>query len=404
MKVAIVTTHPVQYHTPWFQKLAVQEHVDLKVYYALLPNQQQQGIGFADSFEWDIPLLEGYDWELLPNKRSSPSLRGFFGSSTPAIHSWLAAARPDVVIITGWHSLPLLQTLRACMSLKVPRIVRGESNALRPRRWWVRQVHRRLLPRFDAFLAIGKLNREFYLQYGIPEHRIFSCPYFADNYRFQRQFNETVSQRNNLRAQWKIPDGHTCYLFIGKLQPVKRLFDLLEALDCALKANPAIHLLVVGTGELMAEAQGMTERLGLPVSFAGFLNQTEVTRAYVAADCLVLPSRSETWGVVVNEAMACGLPAIVSDQVGCGPDLIEEGVTGAVFPQGDIKALASRLVDMSSASNNLAEIAQEARKRVKNYSVEEAVAGTLRAINFAVGRSDNGTARKHERIVEKALR
>src|SRR5262249_24509458 len=138
MRVAVVSTHPIQYHTRWFQKLA--GRIDLKVYYALLPDEQQQAVGFGARFVWDIPLLDGYDWELLPNKRRSPSLRGFFGSSAPAIHSRLADWKPDVVIITGWQALPLLQTLWAAMRLGIPRIVRGDSNAFRPRPWRIRQM------------------------------------------------------------------------------------------------------------------------------------------------------------------------------------------------------------------------------------------------------------------------
>src|SRR5207248_1690512 len=114
------------------------------------------------------------------------------------------------------------------------------------------------------------------------------------------------------------------------------------------------HVLVVGDGELMTEARALAARERLPLTFAGFLNQTEIVGAYVAADCLVLPSDTgETWGLVVNEAMACGIPAIVSDQVGCGPDLVSDSVTGAMFPMGDIDALARCLIDFSADPQRL---------------------------------------------------
>ena len=383
MKVAVVSTHPIQYYTPWFQKLAAEPRVELKVYYALLPDEQQQSVGFGKAFAWDIPLLEGYDWELIPNKRSSPSLRGFFNSSTPAIHSLFAQARPDVVIITGWQSLPLLQALRAAERLRIPRIVRGESNALRARPWWVRGLHRLLLSRFDAVLAIGKSNREFYLRYGIQQKRIFPCSYFVDNERFAGQHRRDLRDRDALRAGWNIPEGHTCFLFVGKLEPKKRIMDLLRALNQARQSSAAVHLLVVGTGELMDEARMFAAYNHLPVTFAGFLNQSEISRAYAAGDCLVLPSDfGETWGLVVNEAMACGLPAIVSDRVGCGPDLIEEGVTGAAFRFADVSALSQKLVALASDPGNLARMGSQARERIKDYSVEAAAAGTMRAIEF----------------------
>jgi glycosyltransferase involved in cell wall biosynthesis len=121
----------------------------------------------------------------------------------------------------------------------------------------------------------------------------------------------------------------------------------------------------------------------LPVMFAGFLNQTEIARAYVAADCLVLPSDyGETWGLVVNEGMVCGLPAIVSDRVGCGLDLVKDGITGYVFPFGDIKALANKLIEMASHADKRITMGDNAQKLIQEYSVEKAVEGTLQAIKF----------------------
>ncbi len=385
MKIAIFSTHPIQYQVPWFERLATQPGVDLKVYYALIPDAQQQGVGFGVPFNWDIPMLEGYDWELLPNVRTTPGLRGFFASSTPAVYSILKKARPDVVILTGWQSLPLLQALCACMRLGLPRLIRGEANALRARHRWIKVLHRLLLSRFQACLAIGKGNRAFYLNNGIDARRIFASPYFVDNRRFQKQFDRAMTERQAIRANWNVPPSHACYLYAGKLEPKKRIMDLLRAFERALQKNMAIHLLVAGTGELMSEAQEFVSSHRLPVTFAGFLNQTEIPRAYAAADCLVLPSDyGETWGLVVNEAMACGLPAIVSDRVGCGPDLIEEGKTGTVFPFGDVGALAEKLIGLASDATRLKRMGEEAKERVSHYSVEQAVAGTMAAIHFVL--------------------
>ena len=397
MKVAVVSTHPIQYQTPWFQKLAAQEQIELTVYYALIPDSEHQGVGFDVPFAWDIPLLEGYSWELLPNKRKTPSLRGFFSSSTPAIYSILKKTRPDAVIITGWQSLTLLEALWASMRLGIPRIVRGESNALRKRPWVVRMLHRALLSRFDAFLAIGKANRKFYLGYGVPAECIFQSNYCVDNRRFEDQFARASGERAGLRKSWKIDDGRpagsdggrVCFLYVGKLEPKKRIMDLLRALDAAHRAGANIHLLIAGAGELLEEGQAFANGKELPVTFAGFLNQTEITRAYAAADCLVLPSdHGETWGLVVNEAMACGLPALVSDRVGCGADLVHEGVTGGVFRCGDVDALASKLAEFAADPEELARMGERARDLIRDYSVDQAVAGTLRAIEYVVKKSD----------------
>ncbi|MFN0111804.1 MAG: glycosyltransferase family 4 protein [Blastocatellia bacterium] len=384
-KVAIITTHPIQYQVPWFQKLA--EQVELTVYYALLPDAEQQGVGFGVAFKWDIPMLEGYEWRVIPNKRTSPSLRGFFASSTPAIYSLLSETNPDVVIITGWHALPLLQALWACIRLGIPRIVRGESNGLRKRAYRTRVLHRLLLSWFEAFLAIGQANRDFYLQYGINPERIFVGNYFIDNHRFREQLRQIPDVQLAIRSGWGIPEEAVCFVYVGKLEPKKRIMDLLRAVDRAHRINSSIHLLVVGDGELMTEARQMVAGLGLPVTFAGFLNQREITRAYMAADCLVLPSDfGETWGLVVNEAMACGLPALVSDQVGCGTDLVKEGRTGMVFRCGDIDALTGKLLELSSDPARLARMGAQASEHISQYSVEQAVAGTVSAIDFVLQR------------------
>lgn len=384
-KVAIIATHPIQYQVPWFQKLA--EQVDLTVYYALLPDAQQQGVGFGVPFTWDIPMLDGYEWRVVPNRRPSPSLQGFFASSIPAIHSLLSESKPDVAIITGWHALPLLQALWACIRLRIPRIVRGESNGFQKRRFRTRLLHRLLLSRFNAFLAIGQANRDFYLEYGINPERIFTGSYFIDNRRFREQLRQLPDDRLAIRSGWGMPAEAVCFVYVGKLEPKKRIMDLLRAVDRTRQTNSSIHLLVVGDGELMTEARQLVEDLRLPVTFAGFLNQREITRAYVAADCLVLPSDfGETWGLVVNEAMACGLAALVSDRVGCWPDLVNEGKTGMVFPCGDIDALAGKLLELSSDPARLAGMGKQASAHINQYSVEQAVSGTLNAIDFVLQR------------------
>src|SRR5262249_7622212 len=150
----------------------------------------------------------------------------------------------------------------------------------------------------------------------------------------------------------------------------------------------------VGSGELLAEAHTLAGELDLPVTFAGFLNQTEISQAYVAADCIVLPSNYETWGLVVNEAMASGLPAIVSDRVGCGPDLVEDGRTGFTFPFGDVAALADRLVAAASSPSQLQRLGENAKQRIQGYSVQNAVQDTVFALETILMqlKSASGTA------------
>jgi glycosyltransferase involved in cell wall biosynthesis len=388
IRVALFATHPIQYHVPWFQKLSARPELEFKVFFGFEPDAVQQGVGFGVGFHWDIPLRDGYASEMLTNVSKGPSLGVFAGCDTPRVGESLRTWAPDAAILTGWHSKMLIQAWWAAVRLRVPRILRGESNAIRRREAWKRAGHRFWLHGFHEFLAIGKANHEFYRQAGIPDQRIHDCPYFVDNKRFSASAQALHERRGELRREWAIPADATCFLFSGKLIAKKRPLDLFAALHLAHPVVPSMHLLVAGTGELMAQARAIATAQRLPVTFAGFLNQTEIARAYVAADCLVLPSDTgETWGLVVNEAMACGLPAVVSDQVGCGPDLVIDGLTGAKFPMGDVQALANRMIECARDRPGLLSMGTKARHHVlSSYSVERAVDGTLAAIDAITAR------------------
>ena len=387
-RVLVVATHPIQYQVPLFQALARQDAIDFSVLFMQLPDAAQQGVGFGVAFNWDIPLLEGYQWQQVPDLRGKGGLRGFFASRIHRPGALLRSLKPDVVLLTGWQAWPLVQMLAAARWQGVPVLMRGESNALRQRPWAARLLHRLLLGQCQAFLTIGQGNQAFYRGYGIPEDRLFSAPYYVDNVRFAASAASLAPQREVRRRQWQIPEKAVCFLYAGKLEPKKCILDVLEALRLAVqRGGTPLHLLVVGTGALMPQAQALVAQHGLPVTFAGFLNQTEMPAAYVAADCLVLASDfGETWGLVVNEAMACGRPALVSDRAGCGPDLITEGKTGEIFPFADVQALSDRMAALALDRDKLAAMGAHARARVEQgYSVERAVAGTLAAVHDVMG-------------------
>jgi glycosyltransferase involved in cell wall biosynthesis len=194
------------------------------------------------------------------------------------------------------------------------------------------------------------------------------------------------SRKNEFRTAWGIPPDARVFLFCGKFIQKKHPLTLLRAAAVARSQGARLHLLLVGDGELRPECERFARSHELPATFAGFLNQSRLPEAYVAADCLVLPSDDgETWGLVVNEAMACGLPALVSDRVGCAPDLIVPGESGQIFPFGDEHALARALVELSSDRAILEQMGRSARKHVSQYSLEALTEGTLQALTFLCG-------------------
>ncbi len=372
LRVGILTTHPIQYQVPWFRALAAQPGLELEVFYCMLPDAQQQGDGFGVAFQWDVPLLGGYRHRVLDNCSAHPSVTTFRGCDTPGIARIVREEPWDAFIVNGWVAKSCLQLLAACRLHGVPCIVRGESNAIRPRAAWKRIIHRLLLKQYAAYLAIGTQSRLFYTSNGVPPSRIFSAPYCVENERFA--FPERQTRRG----------GPFTFLFSGKLIAKKRPLDVLQALATVVRTTgpAAVRLLVAGDGELRSECEALVAQHGLPVEFMGFLNQSRIAQAYREADALVLPSdHGETWGLVVNEAMASGLPAIVSDQVGCHRDLILEGVTGHTFPCGDSTALAERMLSLAQAPDAAFRMGQAACQRVSElFSYRQVLEGTLAAL------------------------
>jgi glycosyltransferase involved in cell wall biosynthesis len=337
--------------------------------------------------------------------------------------------RFDAFIVCGWHLKTYWQAIRACRRAGIPVLVRGDSQLMTPRsrlKTWAKEIgYRLMLQQFDGFLVVGQRNREYLAHYGVSAEKMFFAPHFVDN-DFFRQIAETLkSQKTEIRKRWGVPVDAFCVLFCGKFIAKKRPLDLVEAARILTAENaknakeggkPSVHLLFVGSGELgellrarcdvvfdaensaekqkpetetlKVESRGRrAEGRNLPDSvsarpratFAGFLNQSELPAAYVAADVMVLPSESETWGLAVNEAMACGLPAIVADAVGCAPDLIEEGKTGFTFSVGDSADLAERLERLTRRQDGCFDFSSALHQKLTNYSVRAAVAGTLQA-------------------------
>ena len=192
MKIAVVATHPIQYHAPWFRAL-VAEGVDLHVLFSVIPGAAQQATGFGGAFEWDLPLLTGYPWSVLPQGRRATRLGSFFGLRNREIGRVLSALEPDVVLLTGWNALPLLQGLFAAIRLGIPTLVRGESNSLRRRPAWKETGHRALLAFYDGVVSIGRANTAFYERSGVPPERIVEGGYFVENPSGDIFFQQTAA-------------------------------------------------------------------------------------------------------------------------------------------------------------------------------------------------------------------
>jgi glycosyltransferase involved in cell wall biosynthesis len=380
-RLAVFTTHPIQYQAPWFKALYDCGLLDLKVFFSFLPTAERQGRGFGVPFSWDVPLRDGYPNEVVEGSDRFPGLPDFFRPQAKGIGMVLSAYKPDIAMIMGWQHVSLVQAFLACRLRHIPVIFRGDSNDRRERPRLVRLLHRAYVSQADAALAVGTGSMNFFRNAGLPKDRVLAARYVVENERFGAQARELRIHREEIRQGWGIPAGASCALFVGKLEEKKRVFDFIGALGMAYERGMPIHGLIVGTGDQMEMARQFAQAVGAPVTFAGFLNQSEIVRAYVAGDFIVLPSDfGETWGLVINEAMICERTAIVSERVGCAGDLVRDGETGLVVPFADRDALCAAMLRLADPQVRRG-LAQNAYALVSSdYSMKQAVDSTIAAV------------------------
>jgi glycosyltransferase involved in cell wall biosynthesis len=376
VRLGILATHPIQYYAPLYRALAGRPELDLTVYFAHRPTPEEQGVGFGVPFAWDDDLTRGYHHIFLTNCSRGPNRDRFWDYHTPAITAIVTQGGFNAFLVHGWQARSYWQAMVACWRANVPVYVRGDSQLRDDASGLKRLVKRLTYPhfvgRFRACLSVGVRSDAYFRYYGA--RRIVRSPHFVDNASFALRAAVARARRDVLRAAWGIGPGATVALFAGKLIEKKRPADLLAA---AARVG-GIHALIVGDGALRTHCEDTARALGVTATFTGFLNQSEMPNAYAAADVLVLPSdRQETWGLVVNEAMASGLPAIVSEAAGCVPDLIVPGETGYAYPPGDIEALADAL---GRIGPRVSAMGEAAARHVREYSVERAAAGVVEAV------------------------
>src|SRR5713226_5390457 len=376
--LGILATHQIQYQAPRFRALAERPEIDLEVLYChRAAPQEQAGAGFNVEFDWDVSLLDGYSHRFLRNVARKPSLHGFAGIDTPEIATIVKEENFDAVIVNGWNYKSAWQAMRACWRTKTPVMVRSDSHLHTerslPKKAAKLPLYRWFIPKVDACCAVGTWSHDYFLHYGARPDRIFIVPHVVDVDFFRKEAQRLRSQRMELRQEWQLDEAATVFLFAGKFIEKKRPLDFVRAIAGANKNGKRKMGLMVGDGPLRRACEDEVKRTSAPIGFTGFLNQSKMPMAYAAADALVLPSEGETWGLVVNEAMASGKSCLVSDRVGCGPDLIVPGETGEVFPVGDIAALSSLLASYADRRNDLKEMGAKAEREASLHSIGAAV-------------------------------
>jgi len=396
LRLAYFVTHPIQYQAPLLRRIAQEPDIDLQVFFS--SDHSVRGYidqGFGIRVEWDTPLLDGYKYEFLPVLREAKdgSISASAGPLNRGIKRALVNGQFDAVWVHGYNYLSNLQAIRVAHSLGIPVLLRAESTLHdRPRsraKLALKNLFFRYLkPRVSAVLSIGGENTAYWQHNLGRNFPIFPMHYAVDNKYFQRQSAAAASTREEFRAALNLDPARPVILFAAKLIPRKRCIDLLEAFIQLVKSRalqPIPYLLIVGDGDqrpaLEARAAEALPNQAGDIRFLGFRNQSELPRFYDLCNVFVLASVDELWGLAINEVMNAGRPVIVTDQVGCHKDLVQNGINGRVIPACNINALAESVKTILANPATAQAMGAESLRIIGNYSFEQNVAGLRQALN-----------------------
>jgi glycosyltransferase involved in cell wall biosynthesis len=387
VRVAVLNTHPIQYFAPLYAYITKHEP-DIELTALYCSDYSLRGAvdeGFSQTVCWDIDLLSGYRHEFLGSAARKRVPAGFFSLIVPQLWRELRSGKYDVLWLHGYGYFACVLAFLAAKSVGMPVLLRGETHLQLQRSGWRRRIRDRVLrwcfQRVDGFLAIGSRNRDYYRALGVPDERIHIVPYTVDNERFIAASTLSAEERTQVRKKLGFPADIPVVLYASKLVERKHPHTLMRAIGQLQRANVAVGLCLIGSGPMENELRALAKTLRLQHTvFLGFLNQSELPQAYAASDIFVLAAESEPWGLVVNEVMCAGLPIVVSEELGCAPDLVRPGENGLQVVAGDIGGLAEALRLILVDTQLRIQMSLASRRRIHDWSYAGCAAGLRHAL------------------------
>lgn len=385
MKVAIITPNPTPYRAPFFRALADRGEIALKVFFLTRGSATRP---------WTLET-DGFDHEFL--REQSIPIGGKDMARyrmNPSIISRLRGGRFDAVVIAGYNHFTTQAAMLYCVLTRTPWCLMSESHVAK-RRGALRVFLKKallgpVLRTMGAAMVTGTLARRYVESFGIPNDAVFVVANTPDVAYFRERASELTSRRDEIRKSLGV-EGKSVILFVGRLLEEKGLRVLLDAYEAAAAKRPGLALLIAGDGARRPRYESLVNDKGLAgVHFVGFKTQEQLPGIYAAADVFVLPSLVEPWGVVVNEAMASGLPVVVSDQVGASADLVEEGANGFVVPAGAAAPLAERILDVLSDEDRRRAMGRRSIEIISKWDYRMSVDNFLAAVRTAVSGKGRG--------------
>jgi glycosyltransferase involved in cell wall biosynthesis len=389
-RVLAVASHPVQYMSPIFRRMAAHPSLDLHVVYCSMKGAEAaHDADFGTTVQWDVPLLDGYSWSQTSNRGDGGD--SFFGLRNSGLWHLIRDGGYDAVLcFTGYVKATFWIALTAAKFSNTAFLFGTDTTTLAPRdgqNWKIafkKVVWPWLFGMADQVIVPSSGSRDLMISLGLAEERVTLTPYSVDNDWWMLQSSQV--DREKVRASWTVAADDTVVLFCAKLQSWKRPLDLLKAFA---KGNFSNTVLVfAGEGPQRRQLEVAATELGVAsrVCFLGFVNQSQLPGVYTASDVMVLPSSYEPFAVVVNEAMCCGCAVIASDRVGAARDLIAPVSPEFIYPSGNVEVLAGILRTALEDRARLHAVGQAARQHIQTWSPERNIEATVEAIRTAVNR------------------
>lgn len=371
-RLAIVSTHPIQYNAPWFRMLAQHPNVDLHAFYTWHGGDPTiYDPGFGQAVKWDIPLTDGYEYTVCPPSKSVDR-RTFWNMDSPELIPKLLEWNPDCVLVIGWNFRSHVRCMRQCKG-KLPVWFRGDSTLLDKRnglKSFARTVVlRRIYANIDKALAVGQNNRDYFLAHGLSDDQIAIVPHAIENERFADVTHDQAAC--DQREELGFDKNQTLVSFIGKLEPKKAPLQLVSAFRNACKTRDDLRLLIVGSGPLESELSALVAD-DPRIARLPFQNQSKIPAVYRIGDVTILPSLyNETWGLCLNESMASGRTVVASDRVGACRDLVCSE-TGFRYSVGDVDPL-DRVLASLPLRPELLQMGEHCQEYIQRWSFQHIV-------------------------------
>ncbi|MGB6383984.1 MAG: glycosyltransferase family 4 protein [Terriglobales bacterium] len=367
-KTVILTEIIAPYRIPVFNVLARQATLDLHVIFLAETDETlRQWRVYKNEIHFSHQVLPAWRWRA--GKSSFLVNRGLWSA--------LSKVSPQVIICGGYNYVASWEALLWARRHGVAFVLWSESNAhdLRRARPLVESLKTYFLRHCDSFVVPGKASWQYLRSLGSPEASILTAPNAVDNNLFAIQADHTRAHAAEFREKLKLPSRFI--LFVGRLVPEKGVFDLLEAyakLGNDLRSE--VGLVFAGDGVCRADLAKRAKQVNAgTICFPGFAQREDLAGLYALAETLVLPTHSDPWGLVVNEAMACGLPIIVSNVAGCSADLVDDGWNGYVVPPRDVEKLSAAIDTLVRQPALRQRMSGRSLERIRNYSPEACADG-----------------------------